>query len=238
MERKQQATERYRQKLHDLGLSTDYEYVTFLKKDLHLFRCKRCGREFTRCNDIFKGATARIKCKCGNGTVLFSDKVDEILMFYADDHSVRETCEKYDIKMSTLNNWVKLRRVSNGRTFEQGARASNQARADACIAPHNLSYYARAKLHGAPAEIGITLKKLIKRDGLTCAICGLPCFYSGNYLADLYPTMDHIIPISKGGGHTWTNVQVAHRICNINKRDLIGKEWNNADKKSNNAQQS
>ena len=35
------------------------------------------------------------------------------------------------------------------------------------------------------------------------------------------PTIDHIIPMSKGGGHTWDNVQIAHAICNSRKRDVI-----------------
>lgn len=228
MNRKQKAAERYRQKINDLGLSNDFEYLDFIEKDLHLFRCKKCGAVFTRCNDIFKGTTARIKCKCGNGTVLFSKEVDEVLAFYADGHSIRETCERFGVGKYQFMDWAKQRKVSNGRDWQEAAQEINKARADACVAPHSLSYYARAKLHGAPAEVGITLKKLIKRDGLTCAICGLACIDGGNYLADLYPTMDHIVPISKGGGHTWENVQVAHRICNINKSNKIGEEWNNA----------
>ena len=227
--RKQQATERYRQKLHDLGLDNEFEYIEFVKKDVHHIKCKKCGEVLTRHQDIFKGKTKRIKCKCGNGTILFSPFVDEILTFYSEGHSVTKTCEKYGIKKSQLNDWVKLRGITNGRTFEEGGRECNQARADK-IAPdsHNKSYYQRAKLHGAPAEIGVTLQNLIKRDGLTCAICGLECIYGDDPLALLYPTMDHIIPISKGGGHTWDNVQIAHRICNINKSNLIGEEWKNA----------
>ena len=31
---------------------------------------------------------------------------------------------------------------------------------------------------------------------------------------DNYPSIDHIIPISKGGTHQWNNVQLAHRKCN------------------------
>jgi 5-methylcytosine-specific restriction endonuclease McrA len=31
------------------------------------------------------------------------------------------------------------------------------------------------------------------------------------------PTIDHIIPMAKGGGHIWDNVQVAHAICNSTK---------------------
>ena len=78
-------------------------------------------------------------------------------------------------------------------------------------------HYTRAKKKGVPYERGITLRKLIERDGLQCAICGLVCAYEGNPQAPLYPSIDHIIPMAKGGGHTWDNVQVAHRQCNSYK---------------------
>ena len=236
--RKEQATKRYRQKLNDLGLDNLFEYVEFVSKGFHRIKCKKCGAMLKRSDDIFKGKTKRIKCRgCGNGYLLYSDEVNDILAYYAEGHSVAETCEKYGIDKNKLNNYVKRRGVSNGRTWHEGAQECNKKRAEEAARflvvpgckPHNASHYARAKMHGAPAEIGITLPKLIKRDGLTCAICGLPCFYGGDYLADLYPTIDHIVPISKGGGHIWSNVQLAHRLCNINKSNLIGKEWNNAD---------
>lgn len=95
---------------------------------------------------------------------------------------------------------------------------------------HRCKHYTRAKELGLPAEEGITLEKLIARDGTTCAICGLQTFYGGDCRSELYPSIDHIIPLAKGGGHTWSNVQVAHRLCNSNKRDLIGTEWNNTRK--------
>lgn len=85
----------------------------------------------------------------------------------------------------------------------------------------------RAKKFGCEVEKGITLKKLIERDGLRCAICGEMCdwndrSWNGN-CGPLYPSMDHIIPMSKGGGHTWDNVQVAHMICNDRKFKSIPK---------------
>lgn len=93
------------------------------------------------------------------------------------------------------------------------------------------NHYHRAKKLGLPVEKGVTLPKLYKRDNGICQICGMVCVYSDDWLSDLYPSMDHIIPLNndplKQGGHTWKNVQLAHRICNSNKRDYVGKEWHN-----------
>lgn len=81
----------------------------------------------------------------------------------------------------------------------------------------------RAHKYGCAYESGITLEKLIKRDGLRCCICGEMCDPDDHswteYSGPMYPTIDHIIPMSKGGGHTWNNVQVAHAICNSKKGD-------------------
>lgn len=70
----------------------------------------------------------------------------------------------------------------------------------------------------------IDLKRLYKRDKGKCAICGDTCdwddfivkddvFIAGNN----YPSIDHIVPLSKGGLHAWDNVQLAHRFCNSKK---------------------
>lgn len=78
-----------------------------------------------------------------------------------------------------------------------------------------------------PYEPGISLERLIERDGLTCAICGGVCNpndKNNGRIGLTYPTIDHIIAMKNGGGHTWDNVQVAHMICNSTKRDLLEEE--------------
>jgi hypothetical protein len=40
-----------------------------------------------------------------------------------------------------------------------------------------------------------------------CAICGDPMTFDD-------ATLDHIVPLSKGGPHTLSNLQIAHRVCN------------------------
>ena len=68
----------------------------------------------------------------------------------------------------------------------------------------------------------ITLTKLIKRDKGICHICNKKCdskdyvrTEEGYFVVGKdYPSLDHIIPISKGGTHTWDNVKLAHHYCN------------------------
>lgn len=70
----------------------------------------------------------------------------------------------------------------------------------------------------------ITLKELIKRDGGICQLCGEPTDGSDindGHIGKRYPTLDHIVPLSKGGTHTWDNVQLAHMSCNARKCDRI-----------------
>lgn len=83
----------------------------------------------------------------------------------------------------------------------------------------------RAKMHGCEYEPGITLRKLVMRDGLRCALCGELCDWNDHswskYSGPKHPTIDHIVPISKGGPHTWANVQVACAMCNSLKSDNV-----------------
>lgn len=81
----------------------------------------------------------------------------------------------------------------------------------------------RANHFGCVFDSSVTLKKLIERNGLRCEICGGICDQNDHtwseYFGPMSPTIDHIKPLSKGGSHTWDNVQVAHAICNSRKKD-------------------
>lgn len=87
-------------------------------------------------------------------------------------------------------------------------------------------WYRRASRYGcADFDKSITLKALIDRDGGVCQICGKPTNgddITNGHIGRMYPTLDHIIPLSKGGSHTWDNVQLAHMCCNAGKCDRVG----------------
>ena len=49
---------------------------------------------------------------------------------------------------------------------------------------------------------------LVKRDGMVCALCGEP-------IATLSEvTIDHIVPLSRGGTDRLDNLRLAHEACN------------------------
>lgn len=71
----------------------------------------------------------------------------------------------------------------------------------------------------------ITLEALYRRDSGVCYLCGGVCDWNdkqGNIVGDMYPSIDRLIPISRGGFHTWGNIRLAHCKCNTTKsNDLI-----------------
>lgn len=147
-----------------------------------------------------------------------------------DEVSVCKMCgKKYTLREYMESTGAKYYRNSGYCSAEcrdahtkESAKISHRGRRD--------SHRHRARKYGCEYDSSVTLKKLIKRDGLKCAICGEMCDIKDNrwskYLGPMSPTIDHIIPMAKGGGHTWENVQIAHAICNTYKSDNIAKKSN------------
>jgi 5-methylcytosine-specific restriction endonuclease McrA len=66
----------------------------------------------------------------------------------------------------------------------------------------------------------ITALVLFEMHAWTCGICLKPInkyLRLPNYMA---ATIEHRLPISKGGTHTWDNVIPAHARCNFQKGDI------------------
>ena len=75
----------------------------------------------------------------------------------------------------------------------------------------------------------ITLKRLYERDSGICYLCGGVCDWNDKHIGengimiygDKHPSKDHVIPLAKGGLHSWENVKLAHLRCNLNKSDGV-----------------
>jgi 5-methylcytosine-specific restriction endonuclease McrA len=69
---------------------------------------------------------------------------------------------------------------------------------------------------------------VLKRDTFTCAYCGIRPGNKqrGRILTRQFLTIDHIIPISRGGKNTWGNTVCACRVCNQRKANRTPHEAN------------
>lgn len=59
-------------------------------------------------------------------------------------------------------------------------------------------------------EVPISRRGVFARDEHRCQYCG-----------DRAETLDHVVPRSRGGDHSWENVVAACRPCNVNKADRL-----------------
>ena len=86
----------------------------------------------------------------------------------------------------------------------------------------------RERIKTQMVDKDITVEGLFRRDVGKCWLCGERCNFEdyavrdGNFIVgDWYPSIDHVIPLVKGGKHSWANVRLAHHRCNSIKHDKI-----------------
>ena len=70
-----------------------------------------------------------------------------------------------------------------------------------------LAYYVKVPYQ---ARIGLNRRAVFARDGHRCQYCGAAA-----------ENIDHVVPRSKGGTHTWDNVVASCRPCNMRKEDHL-----------------
>jgi 5-methylcytosine-specific restriction endonuclease McrA len=82
----------------------------------------------------------------------------------------------------------------------------------------------RARKKKAVVDSDISLEKLCEKDDCKCYLCGMTVDWNDWTLINgkrqagkRYPTIDHIVPLSRGGKHSWGNVKLACFSCNSAK---------------------
>ncbi len=63
----------------------------------------------------------------------------------------------------------------------------------------------------------IRINDLVTRDGFDCQICNVVIDWAKRGKRKGWPSLDHVIPISKGGLHTLDNTRMVHIGCNSKK---------------------
>lgn len=104
---------------------------------------------------------------------------------------------------------LRARTAEWNRTHEGKRRAYRHAR--------------RARMYAVAYET-FDAWEIAERDGWTCHLCADPIDRVLAYPDPASKSIDHVLPLSKGGGHTRANVAIAHLLCNIKKKDRVSFE--------------
>jgi hypothetical protein len=75
----------------------------------------------------------------------------------------------------------------------------------------------KSHMRRAAGEMTMTVEDLACRDGAKCNICQRKINMNKSGLEPLGPTIDHILPVSKGGTNDPSNLALAHRRCNVSR---------------------
>lgn len=67
----------------------------------------------------------------------------------------------------------------------------------------------------------VVAREIYERDGHICQICGIPVVGALAWPHPDSASLDHRIPLAKGGSHTAENTQLAYLACNVRKRDMM-----------------
>jgi len=62
---------------------------------------------------------------------------------------------------------------------------------------------------------------IYERDIWLCGLCLTPVDPDVSWPDPMSASLDHVLPLSKGGTHTYENVQLAHLACNVSKGNRV-----------------
>ena len=79
----------------------------------------------------------------------------------------------------------------------------------------------RARERGAVIDNASTFTRtdVFDRDGYICQLCFTPINWTLTGRHPMAPSLDHVVPLNKGGEHTLANTWTVHFACNASKSD-------------------
>lgn len=217
--------------IREARLIEGYEYIGgWTGHDGKLkMRCSRCGYEFSVCCSAIR-RDKTVSCpRCRATQIEHNKRLKAVECDLATvEKMLKQLAKDCGEALQQFNDCAKVHLcVDCGKQIRGRGK-----RCDRCQKKYTnrIQYQRReAKLRKAMVDRDIDLIALYHRDNGRCHICGGLCDLDdywltedGNFVAgEGYPSIDHVIPLSKGGKHSWGNVKLAHKYCNTMKSDKI-----------------
>lgn len=100
-------------------------------------------------------------------------------------------------------------------SFTGATKYHDECRVQARRARYRIKTVKRQSRTVKPSRL--SADELVLQKGSDCGICNNPIDMNVSRTSKMGLTVDHIIPLSKGGADTLDNMQPAHWICNVRK---------------------
>lgn len=181
-------------------------------------RCKKCGAVFSRSYCSIKQG----RVKCTNCSELEKEKKRKEIEYEREQRKLERDAniklEQLEFKVCPECSSLFVDKKRKYCSDECSKKALNR-KVDKRI----------KKIKKIVVHKNISLQRLFERDNGICYLCGEACDWNdfkrdeNNYFiaGGSYPSIDHVVPISKGGLHSWDNVKLAHFYCNTLKSNKV-----------------
>jgi hypothetical protein len=153
-------------------------------------------------------------------------------------YTCSKPCSYERIKIKALENWLIAKeskpatKLVSCKWCEQPLEVSTSFQGvikyhDYCKKPARQAQYRVKSIRRQGIKKGnvISHDKVAERDGHNCYLCEQKVDMSLPRTSRYGATLDHVIPLSKGGTDTMDNVKLTHWICNIQKSDKSLEEY-------------
>ncbi len=205
----------YKAQARKRGVRPMEEYRASVRKDAHYFWCVQCHKSAHRplggngTRNRFCSMACRVDCSRAK-----QSEIDALYRIARNNKPVKPTKPP-----KPLDVLVCCRNCSSSFVAPR-TKGNHRRSCDSCLIAAKASHKVRrkARMDGAYAE-NVNPFRVFDRDKWRCQLCGIrtPKALRGTY-NDVAPELDHIIPLSLGGPHSYINTQCACRRCNGRKR--------------------